>query len=86
MPHSPEILITGGSGYVGGRLISILEKSGMPLRCMARRPESLRTKVAKSTEVVFGDVLQPGSMDGALDGVETAYYMELSQAHRKSLS
>lgn len=75
MSHSPEILITGGSGYVGGRLISILEASGVPLRCMARRPESLRTKVAKSTEVVFGDVLQPDSLDEALEGVETAYYM-----------
>jgi len=72
---SPEILITGGSGYVGGRLISKLEERGVPLRCMARRPESLRTKVVESTEVVFGDVLQPESMEEALSGIKTAYYM-----------
>ena len=75
MADSPEILITGGSGYVGGRLISKLEERGVPLRCMARRPESLRTKVVESTEVVFGDVLQPKSMKEALSGIKTAYYM-----------
>lgn len=75
MDETAKILITGGSGYVGGRLISQLEQQGQQLRCMARRPEALRSRVAESTEVVHGDVLQPDSMDEALDGVETAYYM-----------
>lgn len=75
MSDSPEILITGGSGYVGGRLIARLEERGVSLRCMARRPEALKSKVADSTEVVFGDVLQPESMEAALSGISTAYYM-----------
>lgn len=75
MDETAKILITGGSGYVGGRLISLLERQGQPLRCMARRPESLQSRVAESTDVVYGDVLQPDSMDAALSGVETAYYM-----------
>ena len=75
MDDSATILITGGSGYVGGRLIPLLERQGLPLRCLARRPESLRARVAKATEVVHGDVLQPNSMEEALNGVETAYYM-----------
>jgi uncharacterized protein YbjT (DUF2867 family) len=70
-----RILITGGTGYVGGRLISLLEQRGESLRCMARRPESLRSRVAETTEVVFGDVFQPDSMTEALSGIETAYYM-----------
>jgi uncharacterized protein YbjT (DUF2867 family) len=69
------ILITGGSGYVGGRLISLLERQHASLRCMARRPEALQARVAESTEVVFGDVLQADSMNEALSGVDTAYYM-----------
>ena len=75
MENTTRILITGGTGYVGGRLISLLEQRGEPLRCMARRTESLRTRVAETTEVVFGDVFQPDSMREALSGIETAYYM-----------
>jgi uncharacterized protein YbjT (DUF2867 family) len=70
-----RILITGGTGYVGGRLISLFEQRGELLRCMARRPESLRSRVADTTEVVFGDVFQTDSMTEALSGIETAYYM-----------
>lgn len=42
---------------------------------MARRPETLQSRVAPSTEVVHGDVLQPDSMDQAVQGIETAYYL-----------
>ena len=75
MDRTGRILVTGGSGYVGGRLISLLERQGVLLRCMARRPETLRSRVAPTTEVVHGDVLQADSMTEALDGVETAYYL-----------
>ena len=75
MPETAKILVTGGSGYVGGRLISLLEQRGDVLRCMARRPETLQARVTESTEVVHGDVLQPDSMTDALNGIETAYYM-----------
>ena len=39
------ILLTGATGYVGGRLLRALEADGRPLRCMARRPEYLRSRV-----------------------------------------
>jgi uncharacterized protein YbjT (DUF2867 family) len=74
------ILLTGASGYVGGRLRRALEADGRRLRCMARRPEYLRARVAQSTEVVAGDVLQPETLPAALEGVHTAYYLIHSMA------
>lgn len=69
------ILLTGASGYVGGRLRRLLEEQGRTLRCLARRPAGLRGRVAPHTEVVRGDVLQPATLPGALRGVDTAYYL-----------
>jgi uncharacterized protein YbjT (DUF2867 family) len=69
------ILLTGGSGYVGARLIPLLERSGVTLRCLARNPDKLRLKVQAASEVVPGDVLDRPSLDRALQGVHTAYYL-----------
>lgn len=71
----PLILLTGGSGYVGGRLITLLEQHGQRLRCLARTPQKMQTRVQPDTEVVSGDVLEPASLDRALHGVHTAYYL-----------
>ncbi len=69
------VLLTGVTGYVGGRLRRALEADGRRLRCMARRPDYVRTRVAPGTEVVSGDVLEPASLEAALRGVHTAYYL-----------
>src|SRR3954451_12040628 len=71
----PLILLTGGSGYVGGRLIPLLQQQGVRLRCLARSPEKMRSRVQPGTEIVQGDVLDPASLDRALEGVHTAYYL-----------
>ncbi|HWX97975.1 MAG TPA: DUF2867 domain-containing protein [Solirubrobacteraceae bacterium] len=70
-----RVLLTGASGYVGGRLLSRLESSDRPVRCLTRRPELLSGRVQPQTEVVEGDVLARASLDPALDGVHTACYM-----------
>ena len=77
-----KVLLTGATGYLGGRLLAELESAGHPVRCMARRPEFLRPRVAPSTEVVFGDVLKPESLDAALVGVESAFYLVHSMGSR----
>jgi uncharacterized protein YbjT (DUF2867 family) len=69
------VLLTGATGYVGGRLLPRLEQQGYRVRCLARRPESLHPRVGDRTEVVAGDVLDPLSLKAALEGVDTAYYL-----------
>jgi uncharacterized protein YbjT (DUF2867 family) len=76
MPRMKQrILVTGASGYVGGRLLRRLEDRGLLVRCLARRPEFLAGRVASETEVVGGDVLREETLAPALEGVHTAYYM-----------
>jgi uncharacterized protein YbjT (DUF2867 family) len=74
------LLLTGATGYVGGRLLRALEAQGRRLRCMVRRPAQLASRVAVGTEVIAGDVLDPASLAPALAGVHTAYYLVHSMA------
>ena len=73
-PGMKRVLLTGATGYVGGRLRPVLERQAIALRCLARRPEELRGRVAPETEVVGGDLLDAGALGGALAGVDAAYY------------
>jgi uncharacterized protein YbjT (DUF2867 family) len=75
IPEKSLILLTGASGYIGGRLLPSLENQGYRVRCVARRPEILKRKAGPSTEVVAGDVLDRSSLDSALRGVDVAYYL-----------
>ena len=68
------ILLTGATGYVGGRLLSLLQQHCNLVRCMTRRPEAIRDRVTATTEVVQGDVFDLQSLTSAFEGVETAYY------------
>jgi uncharacterized protein YbjT (DUF2867 family) len=68
-------LLTGATGYVGGRLLRRLERDRLPVRCLCRNPETLRGRVAPGTELVRGDLLQPASLVPAFRGVETAFYL-----------
>jgi lipocalin/uncharacterized protein YbjT (DUF2867 family)/ligand-binding SRPBCC domain-containing protein len=73
------ILLTGASGYIGSRLLRVLEEGGCAVRCLARRPELVFPGQA-TTEVVAGDCLDEGSLVAAMDGVDQAYYLVHSMA------
>ena len=70
-----RVLLTGATGYVGGRLLAELERRGVALRCFLRRPESLRGRAAPSTELAAGDALDAPAVARALEGVDAAYYL-----------
>lgn len=76
-PH--KILLTGATGYVGGRLLPMLENmassENLHVRCLTRRRSQLEGRVAETTEIAEGNVLDPASLDQALQGIDTAYYL-----------
>jgi uncharacterized protein YbjT (DUF2867 family) len=75
MSSTPAVLVTGATGYIGGRLVPVLEGAGVRLRCLARRPAELAPRVSPTTEVLPGDLFDPVSLDAALIGIDVAYYL-----------
>ncbi|MFB7734378.1 SDR family oxidoreductase [Streptomyces sp. NPDC056112] len=72
----PRCLVTGATGYIGGRLVPELLDAGHRVRCLARSPGKLRDHPwAARTEVVRGDVTDPESVAAALRDVDVAYYL-----------
>jgi len=72
---SPLVLLTGATGYVGGRLLPALEAHGFRVRCLVRRPDSFRHQAGPATEVVAADLLDRSSLDVPLHGVDAAFYL-----------
>lgn len=74
--EGPRCLVTGATGYIGGRLVPELLDAGYRVRCLARSPDRLRDHPwAKEAEVVRGDVTDAASVRRALEGVDVAYYL-----------
>jgi len=73
---SDIILVTGVTGYVGGRLVPRLLETGYRIRCMTRDTERLKGHPwLNQVEVVQGDALNRESLVAAMQGVSTAYYL-----------
>ncbi|MCC6862790.1 MAG: SDR family oxidoreductase [Bryobacterales bacterium] len=69
------ILLTGATGYVGAELLAVLLAGGRRVRCLARRPEALKSGAGEGAEIVRGDVLDAASLRQAMAGVHAAYYL-----------
>ncbi|GAA4607246.1 SDR family oxidoreductase [Actinoallomurus liliacearum] len=69
-------LVTGATGYIGGRLVPELLGAGYRVRCLARSPERLRARPwFGRVEVARADVLDAAAVRTALEGVAVAYYL-----------
>jgi uncharacterized protein YbjT (DUF2867 family) len=67
-----DVLLTGATGHVGGRLLASFERDGIRVRCLARSPEKL---AAAAADVVEGDLARPETLADAFAGIRVAYYL-----------
>lgn len=70
------VLVTGATGYIGGRLVPRLLDAGYRVRLLVRDPERLQGRAWLSqVEVVQGDVLEADTLVAAMKDVDAAYYL-----------
>jgi uncharacterized protein YbjT (DUF2867 family) len=71
-----RVLVTGGTGYIGGRLVPRLLRQGHSVRVMVRDPSRLVGRPwANRVEVVTANLLEPETLEGAFDGIDAAYFL-----------
>ena len=72
-----RVLVTGATGYVGGRLLQrLLERTDLDVRVLVRDAERARGRGWPArVRVMEGDLMEPASLDSALEGVDVAYYL-----------
>lgn len=80
MMRRDVILVTGATGYVGGRLVPILLERDYPVRCLVRDPSRIEGRDWTGVESVAGDVLDYDSLLPAMANVRVAYYLVHSMA------
>ncbi|MFY9780878.1 MAG: SDR family oxidoreductase [Candidatus Baltobacteraceae bacterium] len=69
-----RVLVTGATGYIGGRLVTRLLEAGYAVRCFAREPARLSGRF-KGVEITEGDVFDRVSVRRALEGIDVAFYL-----------
>jgi len=77
-----KILVTGGTGYIGGRLIPRLLEAGHEVTCLTREPSNLEQRFAKPVRIVQGDILEADSLRESLTDIDVAYYLVHSMSRR----
>ena len=75
LPGNGKILVTGASGYVGGRLVRELHARGYRVRVMVRDKAFLYQDLWPDAEVVIADALKYETLGAALEGIHTSFYL-----------
>jgi uncharacterized protein YbjT (DUF2867 family) len=70
-----DVVLTGATGYVGGRLLPALLDDGHAVRCLTRDPAGARDRLPRGARTVRGDVVSGDGVDEALAGADVAYYL-----------
>jgi uncharacterized protein YbjT (DUF2867 family) len=81
---SPNVLLTGATGFIGGRLLRKLASKGIRVRSLVRSANRFPGKISCGIElqVMEGDLLQPDTLLQAMEGIDTAYYLVHSMGGR----
>ncbi len=74
-PRRRRALVTGATGFIGGRLAAALHAAGWDVRCLVRDRSRAGELERRGYEIHEGDVLDPSSLEDAGRGVEVAYYL-----------
>lgn len=76
MQESKLVLVTGATGYIGGRLVPHLLEAGYRVRCLVRDARRLQGRSwSDQVEVVEADALRPETLPAAMEGVWATYYL-----------
>ena len=70
-----KVLVTGASGYIGGRLVPELLARGYQVRVMVRAASPVFKELWPEAEMVEADALEMASLKMALENIDTAYYL-----------
>ncbi len=81
-----RVLVTGATGYIGGRLVPRLRERGYEVRCFARAAERLRGRFDAGVEIVEGDIADEASLTHALRGCDAAYYLVHSMGSTRAFA
>ena len=80
-------LVTGATGYIGGRLVPRLLDGGFAVRALARNPDKLSAVPwRKDVEVARGDLNDRASLEAAFDDVDVVYYLVHSMGFEKDFA
>ncbi len=74
-PEVGKVLVTGATGYIGGRLVPDLLARGYQVRVMVRTASSDLMERFPDAQIVEADALNPDSLEKAMEGIHTAYYL-----------